>query len=152
MPDEQIHTLEFLLAFDGRVHWYEQGFFTKFEIKRVEPTEERPHGLRYSFTLHDPYNKRILGFDNAHTVASRGRHARRQKEADHWHRDENDRGTPYKFRDAETLIVDFFVEVERILTDRRVPVRIVEDTSRPKPTANARRKPKRRPKPGRKGR
>jgi hypothetical protein len=93
-----------------------------------------------------------MGFDNAHTVASGGRHARRQKEADHWHRDENDKGTPYKFRDAETLIADFFAEVERILTDRRVPVWIVEDTSRPKPKANARRKPKRRPKPGRKGR
>lgn len=43
MEEEQIHTLEFLLAFDGRVHWYEQGYFTKFEIKRIEPTGERPH-------------------------------------------------------------------------------------------------------------
>jgi hypothetical protein len=150
MSEEQIYTLEFLLAFDGRVHWYEQGYFTKFEITRVEPTEERPHGLRYSFTLHDPDNRRIMGFDNAHTVASRGRHARRQQEADHWHRDENDKGKPYQFKDAETLIVDFFAEVERILTDRRVPVRIVADASRPKPV-KAKRKQKL-PKPERKGR
>jgi len=29
----------------------------KFEIRRVEPTTERPHGLRYSLTLHDPKGK-----------------------------------------------------------------------------------------------
>lgn len=61
----------------------------------------------YSFTLHDPDSKRIMGFDNAHTVAPRGRYGRRQQEADHWHRDENDKGTPYQFRDVETLIADF---------------------------------------------
>lgn len=37
MHDEQLHTLEFLLAFDGHVHWYEQGYFTKFEVRKVPP-------------------------------------------------------------------------------------------------------------------
>jgi hypothetical protein len=32
------HGLEFLLAFDGRVHHLEQGYWLKFEIKRVEAT------------------------------------------------------------------------------------------------------------------
>ena len=49
-PDE--HTLEFLLAFDGRIHHLEEGYWLKFEIARVEPTPERPHGLRYALTLH----------------------------------------------------------------------------------------------------
>jgi hypothetical protein len=48
------HTLEFLLAFDGRRHWYEGGYSVRFQIMRVAKTSERPHGLRYSFTLHNP--------------------------------------------------------------------------------------------------
>lgn len=41
------YQLEFLLAFDGRVHHLEEGYWVKFEIKRVKPTDERPHGLSY---------------------------------------------------------------------------------------------------------
>lgn len=102
--DDQVHTLEFLLAFDGRVHWYAQGYFTKFVIRRVLPTKQRPHGLSYTLTLHAPEGERLMGFDNAHTVAARGRHAKRQAEADHWHRTGDDPGRPYGFTDAETLI------------------------------------------------
>ncbi len=127
MDDSQIHTLAFLLDFDGRVHWYGQGYFVKFEIKRIEPTKERPHGLRYSFTLHAPEGERLMGFDNAHTVAPASRYAKRQVEADHWHRDETDRGRPYAFTDAATLIGDFFREVERILTERGVPLDAVRE-------------------------
>ncbi len=39
-------------------------------------------------------------------------------EADHWHRTESDEGRPYAFVDAETLIVDFFREVRRVLAER----------------------------------
>jgi len=55
------HTLEYLLAFDGRRHWYEGGYFIKFEIRRVPAGNERPHGLKYSFTLHAPDGKRLIG-------------------------------------------------------------------------------------------
>lgn len=120
-PDE--HTLEFLLAFDGRVHWYDQGYWVKFEIKRVEKTRERPHGLRYSFTLHDPQGQRLIGYDNAHRVQTR---KGRTVEADHWHRASDDPGTPYRFTDAATLIGDFMDEVERVLSERGVQVAVVE--------------------------
>src|SRR6266567_4584194 len=40
--------LEFLLAFDGRIHHLEEGYWIKFEIERVKATKERPHGLSYS--------------------------------------------------------------------------------------------------------
>jgi|SRR6185312_13430946 len=70
MSGRDEHTLEFLLAFDGRIHHLEQGYWLKFEIKRIEPTPERPHGLRYSFTLHNADGKRLMGFDNAHGVAA----------------------------------------------------------------------------------
>lgn len=120
------HTLEFLLSFNGRLHWYAEGYFVKFEIKRVAPSKERPHGLRYSLTLHGPGGKRLVGFDNAHGVAAVGsRHGKRQPAADHWHRTETDPGRPYRFRDAATLIDDFFSEVERVLAEHGIPVRVI---------------------------
>ena len=64
--------LEFLLAFDGRIHHLEEGYWIKFEIERVKPTKERPHGLSYSFTLHAPDGTRLVGFDNAHGVRAQG--------------------------------------------------------------------------------
>lgn len=119
------HVLEFLLAFDGRIHWYEGGHYAKFEIRRVRATQERPHGLRYSFTLHDPKGKRLLGYDNAHRVPAKGsRFKSSPVEADHWHRTEHDPGSHYSFTDAETLIGDFFNEVERVLTARGVSVEV----------------------------
>jgi hypothetical protein len=122
----QDHTLEFLLDFDGRVHFYERGYWVKFEIRRVSGTPERPHGLSYSFTLHGPDNRRLIGFDNAHAAkAPGGRRKARAKAHDHWHRTEHDPGRPYEFRDAVTLIGDFFDEVERVLTEKGVPFQAV---------------------------
>jgi hypothetical protein len=113
---EPEHTLEFLLAFDGRVHWLESGHWIKFEIRRVDPAPDRPHGLRYSFTLHDPQGHRLVGFDNAHGVANPGsRFGARPEAVDHWHRTRDDGGRPYAFKDADTLLADFFREVRRVL-------------------------------------
>jgi hypothetical protein len=125
--DATEHTLEFLLAFDGRRHWYEGGYSLKFEIRRVAPSVERPHGLRYSFTLHDPKGKRLVGFDNAHSPKARSRSGKRRPVADHWHRTDRDRGRPYVFRNAEALLDDFFTEVERVLAERGVPLDTVTD-------------------------
>ena len=121
------HTLEFLLDFDGRVHWYAGGYWVKFEIGRVDKTKQRPHGLSYSFTLHGPDNKRLVGFDNAHAVAPLGgRFNQRPTTTDHWHRSESDPGRPYVFKDAATLIDDFFDAVERVLSECGVPFESVE--------------------------
>lgn len=123
---EAQYGLEFLLAFDGRVHHLEEGYWLKFEIKRVEATAERPHGLSYSFTLHAPDGTRLVGFDNAHGVPARGSRLKAAPQApDHWHRTENDPGRPYEFKDAETLIEDFFNEVERVLGERGVGTSVV---------------------------
>lgn len=127
MEEAPEHSLEFLLAFDGRVHWYPEGYFVKFEIRRVRPTAERPHGLRYAFTLHAPDGKRLIGFDNAHAVPAIGsRFLRRLVAADHWHRSGDDPGRPYPFKDAASLIEDFLDEVKRALESRGIPVDIVE--------------------------
>lgn len=124
------HTLDFLLAFDGRVHHLEEGYWLKFEVRRVEPTSERPHGLSYSFTLHEPSGKRIVGFDNAHRAKSRSRLEQRSIATDHWHRTANDRGRPYRFIDAETLIGDFFDAVEAALVERGMSTRVVDASER----------------------
>ena len=119
--------LEFLLAFDGRIHRLEAGYWIKFEIERVKAAKERPHGLSYSFTLHAPDGTRLVGFDNAHGVsATGGRFKRKPPARDHWHRTATDPGRPYQFKDAETLIDDFFDEVERVLDERGIEATVVE--------------------------
>lgn len=128
MPE---YTLEFLLAFDGRKHHYPEGYFVKFEIKRVEATPARPHGLRYSFTLHGPGGERLIGFDNAHGVAPiGGRYVQKATAADHWHRSADDPGRPYRFVSAEQLVDDFFDAVERVLTERDIELTVVETEER----------------------
>jgi len=128
MEEAPEHTLEFLLAFDGRVHWYAEGYFAKFEVRRIRPTVERPHGVRYSFTLHGPDGKRLIGFDNAHRVPAAGsRFNKRQVAADHWHRSGDDPGRPYPFKDAASLIEDFLNEVRRVLESLGIQVEIVEE-------------------------
>ena len=128
MSDHPEHVLEFLLAFDGRRHVYPDGYHLRFEVRKVARTPERPHGLRYSFTLHDPNGRRLVGFDNAHAVSQPGsRFHEKPRAADHWHRTGTDPGRPYAFRDAATLIEDFFAEVERVLRERGVPLTAVGD-------------------------
>ena len=123
------HTLEFLLGFNGHVHRYAGGYWLKFEITKVEANDAKPHGLDYSFTLHGPDNRRLIGFDNAHRVPAKGaRFKKRPKAMDHWHRTKTDEGRPYAFKDAETLLDDFFDEVERVLAEHGIPFEVVEVT------------------------
>ncbi len=128
IKSEVDYQLEFLLAFDGRIHHLADGYWLKFEIKRVQPTGRRPHGLSYSFTLHAPDGSRLVGFDNAHMVSSSGSGA-----TDHWHRAGADPGRPYPFKDVDTLIVDFFDAVERILKDRGIGTTVIRVEERRKP-------------------
>jgi hypothetical protein len=123
---ETDYGLEFLLTFDGHIHHLEGRYWIKFEIRRIEATKERPHGLVYSLTLHTPDGVRLLGFDNAHGVPAAGSRSRRSPAAsDHWHRTENDPGRPYAFNDADTLLEDFFREVRRVLTERGVSYGVI---------------------------
>jgi hypothetical protein len=81
------HTLEFLLGFNGRVHRYAGGYWVKFEITKGERERGQAARLSYSFTLHGPDNRRLVGFDNAHGIPAKGsRFKKRSKAMDHWHR------------------------------------------------------------------
>ena len=122
------HTLEWLLDYDGRRHYFASGHFLKFEIRLVEQSGHVPHGIAYSFTFHDPEGTRLLGFDNAHPVShSGGRYVIHKAEADHWHRTSTDAGRPYTFVSAEQLLEDFFTEVEKICAVQSISTEVVDD-------------------------
>jgi len=119
--------LEFLLAFDGRIHHLEEGYWIKFEIKRVEATKKRPHGLSCVHAARAGRYATGRLRQRAHGVPARGSRFKLRPEAsDHWHRTETDPGRPYAFKDADTLLRDFFREVRRILADRGIPETVVE--------------------------
>jgi hypothetical protein len=125
--DENDHALEFLLGFDGRIHHLEQGYWLKFEIRRVGRTPERPHGLRYWFTLHAPDGRRLIGYDNTHDAGPATRYRVRCQSHDHWHRNGSDPGTPYAFTSVDRLLADFERDVRRVLTYRGVSGDVVDD-------------------------
>jgi len=107
--------LDYLLGLNGDVLYIEKGLWFKFEVFKVDVTAERPHGISYCFTLHDKYNKRIFGMDNAHAVKSSGKHKGRISEYDHMHKNEHDKGTPYEFVTAGQLVADFYEHIYRII-------------------------------------
>lgn len=87
--------------------------------------------MAYSFTLHAPGGERLLGFDNAHSVPHvGGAFVARPEAADHWHRDQNDEGRPYRFVDADQLVVDFFEAVENMLRQLGVPFDVQSEQTR----------------------
>lgn len=133
MKDEEPpdFALEFLLPFDGRIHWLEDDYFLKFEIKRVAKTATRPHGIRYSFTLHDPDGQRLIGFDNAHAVPAPGsRYNKQSAAADHWHCTATDKGRPYQFETVDKLLADFFAEANKVLENRGIPADVKHVTEK----------------------
>lgn len=110
-----------LLDLDGQVFVVDAkgGYWVRSSVNRVPSTPERPHGLKYSLTLHGPDGSRLIGFDNAHPVReSRGPGGKGQGSHDHKHRLETVR--PYRFKDAATLVEDFWAEVDKLLKERGV--------------------------------
>jgi len=97
----------------------EDGFWIKVEVRAVEESEDTPHGIRYSLTLHDRYGTRVLGYDNAHAVKlpKKFKFAGRRLAHDHQHRTSGDRGVPYYFESAQRLLEDFFAEVDRVIRE-----------------------------------
>ncbi len=95
------------------------GYWIKLEAWCVEVSEQIPHGIRYSLTLHEPYGNRILGYDNAHAVKppKKFKYAGRILAFDHKHRHSSDKGVPYGFKDAQQLLEDFFADVDRVLQE-----------------------------------
>ncbi len=106
--------LETMLNLNGEIFPMENGYWTKFEAWRVTPSEQIPHGIKYSFTLHDRHNRRVIGFDNAHTIKpKRKNYTARKITWDHKHQQE--RVFPYEFASAGQLLEDFWNAVDDYL-------------------------------------
>lgn len=118
--------LEYLLDLHGTKYVIddELGLWVKFEAWRVDITNERPHGIRYSLTLHNRRNERLLGFDNAHAIEyGKKNFVAAKRVYDHYHRDEKDTGKPYQYDNAGKLLEDFWDAVEakiEQIKDRRI--------------------------------
>lgn len=119
--DDRDPSLDTLLNLDGQIFYMgDKGHRVQFDVARVPPTPERPHGLKYALTVHDPRGKRIAGFDNAHVVpATRGPGGKRVAH-DHKHRFTNVR--PYDYRDAAALLEDFWKLAESVLKEEGVKI------------------------------
>ena len=114
-------SLDTLLDLDGQVlvvdpetqHW------VRFVVRRVPVSEERPHGIEYTLTLHGPDGERLVGFDNAHSVRRQaGPGGKAGQILDHKHRLKTVR--PYTYRDAATLMADFWAAVDSVLREKGV--------------------------------
>jgi len=112
-------SLDVLLDLDGVIiGGLQGGHWVKFAARRVPATDARPHGIRYSLTLHDAKGVRLFGLDNAHPVASsrRGRMSRAAP-FDHVHPAGGAQARAYPYRDAATLMRDFWATVDHILEE-----------------------------------
>jgi len=88
-----------------RKYFLENGAIVQIRIWQLpKRTRERPHGLKYSLFYGRP-GQRIIGYDNE---AGKGDH-----------RHYRDLEEPYHFVDFQTLIADFWWDVERELENER---------------------------------
>ncbi len=116
MTEPRDPTLDVLLDLDGKVLVVDPqgGSWVRFVVTRVPASTGKPHGLDYSLTLHGPGGERLVGFDNAHPVARR----KRGEPQDHRHRLRAIKA--YDYRDAATLLEDFWTTVDAVLREKGV--------------------------------
>ena len=107
--------LETLLLLDGEVFPMDNGYWVKFVVHTTAVNEHIPHGIRYSLTFHDRYNRRIIGYDNAHgiTPPKRRKFSGVRKTWDHKHQESI--VAPYEFESAYQLLEDFWNDVNAVL-------------------------------------
>ncbi len=105
-----LNGIDVLLSMHGEQVYRDDGYWWKIEAWKVLPTKERPHGIRYNLTLHNKYNTRVFGYDNAHAVKlpKKNEFSGKRYDYDHLHKSAVDKGSPYEFSDCYTLLQDFF--------------------------------------------
>lgn len=116
MADHQ-DDLDTLLNLDGYTYRLDRGgYWVKFEAHTISVTDQTPHGISYSVTLHDRNNRRIIGFDNAHGYTSKSRRMKFGGRKVTWdHKHNREKVSHYDFESAVQLIEDFWKEVEKIV-------------------------------------
>jgi hypothetical protein len=106
---DEAQELEVLLSFDGVSYEAAAGYVVEFVVKRTATTAERPHGISYALVFRPMHGEPYVRFVKASPAY------------DHWHRDENDPGRPYKFTTATQLLDDFWIEVKRAMKEKGIP-------------------------------
>ena len=106
-------SLDTLLDLNGEIFLMDGGYWVKIEAKSVSVSPSIPHGIRYSLTLHDRNNVRVVGYDNAHIIKPKGRKrvSGRKVTLDHKHHME--KVEPYEFESAGQLLDDFWKAVDK---------------------------------------
>lgn len=107
-------SLDTLLDLHGQVLVVDEkgGHWVKFIVRKVPVTADKPHGLDYSLTLHADSGERLVGLDNAHRVQ------KGLPEKDHLHQLKTVK--PYLYKEAATLLADFWNEVDKMLKKRGI--------------------------------
>ena len=108
--------LEVLLDLNGMTYYYDSGHWIKYEVRKVPPRPEIPHGIRYTLTLHGPDGRRLFGIDNAHRlVPLRKIFAARKVAWDHKH--QRERVLPFDFESVDQLLDEFEQGIDSVLKD-----------------------------------
>jgi len=105
-----VNNLENLLNLHGEVFPMDNGYWVKFEAYLVEASTSIPHGVKYSLTLHDKRNNRVIGYDNAHSFKSSKKYGAKKETYDHIHKQMNI--ISYELESASQLIEDFWTSAE----------------------------------------
>jgi hypothetical protein len=113
--------LEPLLSMDGEVHEVGEGLWFKFNAKKVDPTPERPHGIRYNLTLHDRGNHRIFSIDTAHGLPKKSKSPGKKRRVEFDHKHNGQEIKFYEYTSAADLMKDFFEAVDAEKAKRGIP-------------------------------
>jgi hypothetical protein len=108
--------IDSLLALNGDRYFIDDkgDLETIFKVTCVAVSPGRPQGFKYTLMLLNAKGERVVCFDNAHAVSQgSGPGKRHSKQYDHKH--VGNKVTPYKFKDAYTLLADFWNEVDKLV-------------------------------------
>lgn len=105
--------LDTLLDLDGEIFMMDGGYWVKIEAKRVSISRSIPHGVRYSLTLHDRNNVRVVGYDNAHAIKTKNRKRFSGRKITWDHKHHMEKVQPYDFESPAQLLDDFWAAVNQ---------------------------------------
>lgn len=108
-----------LLDLGGSIIEQECDCWVRIDARRVDASENIPHGIKYSLTLHDKSGTRILRYDNAHAAPKpkQYKYCGVKFTYDHKHRNSRDKGVRYEFQNAYQLLSDFFADVDKMIKE-----------------------------------
>jgi len=109
--------LDTLLNLDGEIFPMDNGFWVKFNAKTIHPDHHAPHGIRYSLTLHDRYNNRVVGFDNAHAVKPNRKRGFTGRKITWDHKHKLDEVETYNFESAGQMLEDFWEAADQYMQE-----------------------------------